>query len=225
MKKRKKSKGAKQAKKSSWELGMNGWKREVEFDTLKRKLSNQMNAGMKQIDAVYYYPQEIGEYRINMKKFKYDFGEIIYIGLYRIIDVRRDMRGQIISTDEKKWVLRTFFNGEYDAVEMYPAESKLVDAMNIYHLWCMKKGDKILPFSLEQKGVAEETTSEGIFIHNTLPGNLDWKAKYTFKCVVYGPEANALEVIRPADKESHFVLLPENSELVELFNIIGKLVF
>lgn len=225
MKRRKQTKSVKHVQKSFCELERNGWKREVEFDLMKQHAPNQMNKAMKQLDAIYYYPLPMGEYRINLKRFKYDFGEIMYIGLYRIIDAFHDDKGQIITTDEKKWVMRTFFNGEYDAIEMYPAASKLVNEINIYHLWCIKKSDKILPFSLETTEFDKESTPSGVFVHHILPGFFDWNDKYTFKCMLYGLEANALEVIRPADKESHFVLLPENSELVELFNIIGKLVF
>ena len=73
--------------------------------------------------------------------------------------------------------------------------------------------------------VEKESTPSGVFIHHMLPGFFDWKDKYTFKCMLYGFEANALEVIRSEDEKSHFVLLPENSELIETFNIIGKLIF
>jgi hypothetical protein len=43
---------------------------------------------------------------------------------------------------------------EYDAVEIYPSEDKLVDAANQYHLWVFVNGFR-LPFGFNERFVAE----------------------------------------------------------------------
>ena len=45
---------------------------------------------------------------------------------------------------------------EFDAVEIYPAESKMVDAANQYHLWVFINGYK-LPFGFTERMVSEGT--------------------------------------------------------------------
>lgn len=46
---------------------------------------------------------------------------------------------------------------EIEAVELYPAESRLVDTSNQYHLWCFPAGDK-LPFGYSERLVSETSS-------------------------------------------------------------------
>lgn len=49
---------------------------------------------------------------------------------------------------------------EYEAVELYPAESRLVDESNRYHLWVFKKGT--LPFGFSDRSI-RRTSTEGAY--------------------------------------------------------------
>ncbi len=44
---------------------------------------------------------------------------------------------------------------ETEAVELYPAESRLVDLSNRYHLWCLRPGARF-PFGMPARAVSEE---------------------------------------------------------------------
>jgi|HigsolmetaGSP11D_1036233.scaffolds.fasta_scaffold26008_2 hypothetical protein len=50
---------------------------------------------------------------------------------------------------EKQRIKNELFGSERCAVEIFPAESELVDAANMYHLWILPKGMK-LPFGLKE---------------------------------------------------------------------------
>ena len=44
---------------------------------------------------------------------------------------------------------------EYEAMEIYPAESRLVDSCNQYHLWVLPKGLRV-PFGYEERDVSDQ---------------------------------------------------------------------
>lgn len=46
---------------------------------------------------------------------------------------------------------------EAEAVELYPAESRLVDSANQFHLWVIPPGQKF-PFGFNERGVTSEST-------------------------------------------------------------------
>lgn len=52
---------------------------------------------------------------------------------------------------------------EHEAVELYPAESRLVDEANQYHLWVFKSAEPRWPFGSEERRVAtpEEAAVSG----------------------------------------------------------------
>ncbi len=47
---------------------------------------------------------------------------------------------------------------EYEGVELYPAESRLVDTANQYHLWVMKDSTFRWPFGYKERLVISEST-------------------------------------------------------------------
>jgi hypothetical protein len=53
---------------------------------------------------------------------------------------------------------------ECEAVELYPAESRLVDTSNKYHLWCTTDTTFRFPFGFEKRDVRDENKE------NLLPG-------------------------------------------------------
>mgnify|MGYP001288645923 CR=1 FL=1 len=51
----------------------------------------------------------------------------------------------------KQWIKNDIMGDEYEAVELFPAESRLVNTANQYHLWCFKlnkKNDTIIKFKI-----------------------------------------------------------------------------
>lgn len=50
---------------------------------------------------------------------------------------------------------------EAEGVELYPAESRLVDTANQYHIWCLPPGH-VFPFGFDEGRVVSEETGDGI---------------------------------------------------------------
>ncbi len=61
--------------------------------------------------------------------------------------IRRNDAAPIRSWVEMQRIKNSLVGPERVAVEVYPAESKLIDAANMYHLWVLPAGFQ-LPFSL-----------------------------------------------------------------------------
>lgn len=66
---------------------------------------------------------------------------------------RRD--GKVILRDWRhfQWIKNQLVGEECEAVEIYPAESRLADTSNKYHLWCFDDPNFRLPFGLEGREV------------------------------------------------------------------------
>lgn len=227
MKKRDNKEKVKQNTEKFLEAERNGWKRSIKFDYMKQTLPWYMLGSMCVIDSLYTYSNQLGfEYRINLTKFDFpELGEVVYASFYKKrVSAQIDF-GEIISLEEKRWLLSTFFKGEYYAIEMYPDESQLIDEVNLYHMWFLRNEQKVLPFSIDVIEDTTEQTSKGKFVHKILPDSLTWGEKQCIKNANIGFDGCALEVIKAGEKDSHMVFLPKDSELPEMFNIIGKTVF
>ena len=67
--------------------------------------------------------------------------------------------------DENHWrelqrIKNEVLGPEWEAVEIYPAESRMVDTSNQYHCWALPLGMK-LPFGFDERGVAESVPGSG----------------------------------------------------------------
>ena len=51
--------------------------------------------------------------------------------------------------------------GDNEAVELYPAEARLTDTANQFHLWVLKKPGLLFPFGFKTRVVTEETLPNG----------------------------------------------------------------
>jgi hypothetical protein len=51
---------------------------------------------------------------------------------------------------------------EHEAIEIYPAESRLVDTSNQYHLWCFATADARVPIGWGQRFVKRESTGGAV---------------------------------------------------------------
>lgn len=55
---------------------------------------------------------------------------------------------------EKQWIKNSLFGEERTAIEVFPKESRLIDAANMYHLWILEK-DYELPFGIHADDLSE----------------------------------------------------------------------
>ncbi len=63
-------------------------------------------------------------------------------------------RSTFVSWQIKQWIKNDIVGEEVEAVELFPAESRLVNGANQYHLWCFDKG--VLPFGFPARMVSSE---------------------------------------------------------------------
>lgn len=77
-------------------------------------------------------------------------------GMWHLSIKRRDRE----PIDENRWrilqhIKNTLLGEEHEAVEVYPAESRLVDTANQVHLWCFKLSSQQWPFGFTNRYVTE----------------------------------------------------------------------
>ena len=87
-------------------------------------------------------------YQVNIRRFEAG-------GLGRIVHLSIKRRDKQACHDWRdfQWIKNQIVGEEFDAVEIYPAESKLVDTSNQYHLWVFL--DAKLPFGFQDRMVSE----------------------------------------------------------------------
>lgn len=70
------------------------------------------------------------------------------------LSIRRQDRGAARDWRDFQQIKNEIAGPDVEAVELYPAESRLVDAANQYHLWCMAPGVR-LPFGYRERYVLD----------------------------------------------------------------------
>jgi len=81
------------------------------------------------------------------------------------LSIKRNDRQVIHDWRELQRIKNEIMGEECEAVEIYPAESRVHDTANQFHLWCFAPGFK-LPFGYEGRFIADEKNSPG-----TIGGN------------------------------------------------------
>jgi hypothetical protein len=76
------------------------------------------------------------------------------------LSIKRNDRSPIRDWRELQRVKNAIMGEECEAVELFPAESRLHDTANQMHLWCFAPGYR-LPFGYANRFVADETGTDG----------------------------------------------------------------
>lgn len=76
------------------------------------------------------------------------------LGLMYHLNIRRRDGAPIHDWRHLQQIKNELMGEECEAVELYPAESRLVDTSNKYHLWCFPGGGKF-PFGFDVKQIRE----------------------------------------------------------------------
>lgn len=74
------------------------------------------------------------------------------------LSIKRNDRRTIHDWRDLQRIKNLTVGDEIEAVEVYPAESRLNDTANQYHMWCFAPGFQ-LPFGYANRFVADETTA------------------------------------------------------------------
>lgn len=88
-------------------------------------------------------------------------------GLGRIVhlSIKRRDKSAIHDWRDLQWIKNELVGKEFDAVEIYPAEERLVDTSNQYHLWVFL--DVRLPFGFSDRMVTEAEVESAPGCKNT----------------------------------------------------------
>jgi hypothetical protein len=71
------------------------------------------------------------------------------------LSVRRQDREAVHDWRHMQRIKNELFGPEVEAVELYPAESRLVDTANQYHLWALKQPRIRFPFGFRERSVSD----------------------------------------------------------------------
>lgn len=84
-------------------------------------------------------------------------GTIVYLSIKR--NDRKPMR----NWRDLQRIKNELVGREVEAVELFPAESRMVDCANQYHLWCLSSSEYRFPFGFRERavGTPEEAAAVG----------------------------------------------------------------
>lgn len=117
---------------------------------------------------------------------------IYYNGAYQVIvrargdmtelAIRREDRQAIMDWRDVQWIKNQILGPEIEAVQLFPAESRLIDTSNQYYIYALPAGVRF-PFGFLERGVSESISLQ-------LPGGHGKSEQRPFA-----------EHVRPADLE------------------------
>jgi len=90
------------------------------------------------------------KYRVEIKDHPYDNDNYIWLA------IRRLDRQAIHDWRDLQWIKNELVGPEHEGIELYPAESRLVDESNAFHLWVLKKQGLRFGFGLEHRRVKKK---------------------------------------------------------------------
>jgi hypothetical protein len=90
------------------------------------------------------------------------------------LSVRRDDRRAIHDWRDLQRIKSEIAGPEVEAVELYPAESRLMDTANQFYLWCLPPGERF-PFGFDGRNVRDADDPLNNFGSQQRPLPRDWK--------------------------------------------------
>jgi hypothetical protein len=81
----------------------------------------------------------------------------------RVLSIRREDRKAIMDWRDMQWIKNQILGTEVEAVQLFPAESRLVDTSNQYYLFSNPDPDYRFPFGFQDRVVNEtiQISSDG----------------------------------------------------------------
>lgn len=101
----------------------------------------------------------------------------------RVLSIRREDRKAIMDWRDMQWIKNQILGPEVEAVQLFPAESRLVDTSNQYYLFSNPDPNYRFPFGFQERVVNES-------IHVTTDGGVNYSQQRPFD-----------EHVRPKDLE------------------------
>ena len=96
---------------------------------------------------------------------------------YTWLSIRRNDRSACKDWRHFQYIKNQLVGPECEGIEIYPAESRLVDNANQYHLWVVQDPSVKVPFGFDERAVTENKIIEGSvqrrFPENMMPEDLN----------------------------------------------------
>ena len=125
-----------------------GYLPEVEPESLMRDFNISREEAIAQLEAINKQEVYVNDiYQVNIDRSHPHF---IWLSIKR-----RD-KTPVTDWRQKQTIKNELVGEEHEAVELYPAESRLVDTSNQYHLWAAKNKDFRFPLGFPERAVEEE---------------------------------------------------------------------
>jgi hypothetical protein len=70
------------------------------------------------------------------------------------LSIRTHDRSPVTDWRDKQQIKNELVGPECEGIELYPAESRLVDTSNQFHLWCMESTEYQFPFGFNKRAVS-----------------------------------------------------------------------
>ena len=125
-------------------------KRQAKMNNLKKPTMAEIERMLKEENEVEVYSNGIAECHVNMPKKDENGNPTSPIHL----SIKNYERSIFLSWQMKQWIKNDIVGEEVEAVELFPAESRLVNGANQYHLWCFDKG--VMRFGFPARMVSSE---------------------------------------------------------------------
>lgn len=118
---------------------------------------NQAKAVMNDVEdcQVYANSEYTVLYRDEKRVDKHKLVDEHWKGTIRYLSIKRNDKEPIHDWRDLQEIKNQICGEESEAIEIYPAESRLVDTANQYHLWVFPKGERI-PVGYNTRSVIDE---------------------------------------------------------------------
>lgn len=133
---------------------------EAAFDAeaIARQFGVSLDAAAAQVERLKSQSVFMNErYQVNVRLVRKPFGR--RVGDVFWLSIKRRDRAPIHDWRELQQVKNAIVGDEHEGIELYPAESRLVDAANQYHLWVFADRSVRLPVGFTDRDVQDEAAA------------------------------------------------------------------
>lgn len=116
-------------------------------EEMSRRMGISLEEARYQVERL--YQDEIWINNLYQVNISYPSDEIVHLSIKR-----RDKK-PVHDWRHLQWIKSILVGPENEGVELYPAESRLLDTANQYHLWVLKNPEKRFPFGYYEGRVVD----------------------------------------------------------------------
>jgi hypothetical protein len=121
-------------------------------DATAQDIEHAIQLAAKQVEAKEYWAND--KYQVAIFEAEPLAGDEFPPMLH--LSIKRHDRAPVFSWRDIQWIKNQLVGPENEAVQLFPAESRLVDGANQYHLWVLKDPTIRFPFGFQNRVVTDE---------------------------------------------------------------------